>query len=253
MQGHTEGSGGRGLEQIGVLPDDQCRLAPKFQVNLLQGAGGLAEDRLPNLVRAGEGHQIDSRIFGEHGAHLRPAVDHTEHATGQSGLDYHFAQQQPGEGSELGRLDHHGIARQQGWHRLHHIEQEGIVVGRDAHHDAVGLMHHHTGGQNLAPRRVKGVGFEFDGRTVGLKLLGQADGVVDGFDGAIELGAVEQQLGRANLGDQQCLDACLARQDGSAHAFDGGDPLGHRQARPGSLVEGLARRSKYHFHFSTAS
>jgi hypothetical protein len=99
----------RGIE-IGVVEDDEGRLAAQFERQGLARAGGGAADRAADLGRAGEGDLVDLR---GHQRRAGPAVagDDVDHARGQPGLDADLGKGQRGERRVFGRFQHHGVAR----------------------------------------------------------------------------------------------------------------------------------------------
>src|SRR5690606_13293915 len=73
----------------------------------------------------------------------------------------------------------------------------------------------------------------------GLDLRRQLLDIVDGVDGAAELGTVHEQVGGAHLRPQQVANGGLVGEQRIPEATEGGAALGHGHARPGAPVERL--------------
>ena len=72
--------------EVGVVEDHGRRLAAELQAHPLQVAGGRADDRAPDLGRAGEGDLVDAAVLGHRLADGRAAGDDVEDAVRDAGL-----------------------------------------------------------------------------------------------------------------------------------------------------------------------
>jgi len=96
--------------EIGIVEDDEGRLAAELQRQALAGAGGRLADFPPDLGRAGEGDLGDARMGDDRLAGAAIAGDDVDHACRQAGLPAHLGKEQRGERGELGGLQNHRIA-----------------------------------------------------------------------------------------------------------------------------------------------
>jgi hypothetical protein len=106
----------------------------------LEGAGDeVAAAGLAHLASgahaAGEADLVDAGL-DQGGAGLAVALDDVEQPVRQAGLGEEIEHETPGEGRDLGRLDHHRVAGEERLHRRVERQDEGAVPGRDDPDDA---------------------------------------------------------------------------------------------------------------------
>jgi hypothetical protein len=95
--------------QVGVVEDDEGRLAAQFQRQLLAAAGGGLADDAADFGRAGEGQLVDARVVDDGFAHAAVAGDDVDHAGRHAGLLADLGEQQRAQRGELGRLEDDGV------------------------------------------------------------------------------------------------------------------------------------------------
>ena len=135
---------GGGL-QVGVVEDDERRLAAELHVHALDGLGGVAHHRAP--VRVEPVTEISPRPGG--GRARRPpragAGDDVEDPGREAGLEREAAEHQRGQRRQLGGLEDDGVAGGERRADLPRGHVERVVPGRDRGADA----------ERLAPDRAR--------------------------------------------------------------------------------------------------
>jgi hypothetical protein len=101
--------------QIGVVEDDEGRVAAQFHRALLDRLRGLREQHATDLGRAGEGDLAHRRVRCELAADGACVVagEHAEHARRHAGALRQFGQRQRRQRRLAGGFDHHRAARRQ--------------------------------------------------------------------------------------------------------------------------------------------
>ena len=125
-----------GAVEVGVVEDDQRRLAAELQRHVLQAVGGRrhrpwgrspTEPVTETLAMPG--------CADQRRADRARALDHVEDAVGQAGLGEDLAELQGAERGQLGRLEDHGVAAGERRGRLPAGDLAGVVPGADADAD----------------------------------------------------------------------------------------------------------------------
>jgi hypothetical protein len=103
--------GGHRLGDVGILEDDEGRLAAKLLMDPFHRVGRRLGDGDPGPGRAGEGDHVDVGMGGDGGAYAGPvAVDEVEHPGRDSGGVDHLGEEIGRERRDLGRLEDHRAA-----------------------------------------------------------------------------------------------------------------------------------------------
>ena len=130
----------RGL-QITVGKDDIGGLATQFLRNALHGICGIFGDLNACARRSGKRDHIDFRVAGQRVTDgSARAMDHIEHAFGETGFLDHFSEELSRKRRHLAWLQNHSAARNQRWTDLAHDLVNRPVPRRDQHANADRLM-----------------------------------------------------------------------------------------------------------------
>ncbi len=138
--------------QLGVLEDDQRRLAAQFERHALERLRRVAHHRLAGADLAGQRYFANIGMASEQTAGIGEALHHLEHARRQSGLDQDLLELHGGERGEFRRLEDHGIAAGQCGRRLPAGDLQRVVPCADAGDHA----------ERLAARVAEGLRAEID-------------------------------------------------------------------------------------------
>ena len=213
----------RGVE-IGVVEDDERRIAAEFQRELLDRVGALAHQQAADLGRAGEGELAHQRVARHLAADLAGrAGQHRQQALGHAGALGQFGERQRRERRLRRRLDDHratGRQRRAGLAREHRGRE---VPRRDRRGGADRLLDRQDA--PVAQRRRNGVAIDA-ARFVG-EPLDERCGVGDlalGFGQRLALLGGHDQRQVVGVGQHQVVEL----------AQDGGAFLG-RHVAPGLL------------------
>lgn len=96
---------------VGVGRDDARRLAAELQGEPLEvGRRARRGDQLPDGRRAGVGEVVDAVVLAEHRADGAVSGDEVDDTRRDPGFVGQFDQADAGQGRDLARLDHHGVA-----------------------------------------------------------------------------------------------------------------------------------------------
>lgn len=126
--------------QVGVVEDDERRLAAEFELDPCPGGGGLRHHLPADRARPGEGHHVDAGMSGQVCAGIRTgADDDVENAVGQSGLGGDAGHRQRRQRRDLGRLQDHRATGGECRDDLPHRHLQRVVPGRDGADDADGF------------------------------------------------------------------------------------------------------------------
>ncbi len=218
--------------QIGILANDQRRLAAQLHGHVLQRRACRAgHDLLARRYATGERHFGDAWVFGDQ----RPdtgttAGQHVEHAIGQPGLAEDFRQFERAQRGDFAGFEDHRVAGGQRRSRLPQGDLDRIVPGADAGDHAKrlpsGVDEAAVAQRNLltldgrGEARVVlqhvGAGNDVDAAGFAQRLAG-----IQGFQQRQLVVALAQQIDRA-AHDARPLDACERRPDALAllGAFD---------------------------------
>jgi len=137
--------GGGGLlggeVEVGVVEDDQRRVAAELEGEVDDALRGLLDERRADGGGAREGDLADGGVIEERVADGGGARrgDDVHGAGGQAGLGGELADREGGVGRELGGLDHRGAAAGEGGPELARDHGGGEVPRRDERADAHGL------------------------------------------------------------------------------------------------------------------
>jgi hypothetical protein len=99
-----------GVLDIGVLEDDQRRLAAKLHGDMTQAFGRARIDLAAGRHRACQRHLGDARIGGQRRADIAVALHDIEQAGGRTRIDKDLGELERRERRHLRRLEDHGIA-----------------------------------------------------------------------------------------------------------------------------------------------
>ncbi|MNF77113.1 hypothetical protein D3C84_592510 [compost metagenome] len=187
--GHDRDVGG--AVEVGVLEDDQRRLAAQLHGHFLEGGtGGAGHDLLAGAGAAGEGNLLDPRVFGQPLADFAAAAgEHVEHAVRQAGLAVDLGQFEDGERGDFAGLEDHRVAGGQGRGGLPQGDLDRVVPGADAGNHA----------QRLA---------------AGVDEAGVAQGDLLAFDGGHQAGVILEHVGAGDDVDEARLRQRLAGVEG---------------------------------------
>ncbi len=216
--------GADGGADVGVLGDDEGRLAAELEAQDLEVGGGLAEDVLAGADGAGERDEAGERVADEGAADaFAGAGEDVDDAGGKAGLLGELGDFEGGGGGALVRFHHDGVAGDERGADLAAHEAGGVVPGGQADDDAVG--------DALDPDLlVGGVG--------GDDVAGDAAGLLGGV-GEVEGGALDLAAGLgerlALLGDHGAGEAFAVLEDQAGEVAEHLAARGGRQRLPGGL------------------
>ena len=110
FRGHGAGDG---RVDIGIVEDDQRRVAAELEAHLLQCVGALAHQDAADLGRAGEGHLADAVVIAQRLANGRAvhAGNDVDDTGGDAGALGQLGKRQRRQRCLLGRFQHTGAAR----------------------------------------------------------------------------------------------------------------------------------------------
>ncbi len=121
-----------GLGEVGAREDDVGGLAAELQGDLLHRGARRRADLAAHRRGAGEGDEVDARVFGEGLSRDRAeAGDEVEDARRDARLVDRLGEQLGGERGVFGGLQHHRAARREGRGDLGDDLVEGVVPGGD--------------------------------------------------------------------------------------------------------------------------
>ena len=150
FRGHRAGD--RRVE-IGILEDDERRVAAEFHRNLLDRGGTLGHQHLADFGGPGESDFLHRRIAGEFATDGAGRAGHdVHHARGYPRLPGQFGQRQGRVGRHAGRLDHDGATGGQGRSGLAGDHGVGEVPWRDRGDHAHRLLNHHDAAISVRTR-----------------------------------------------------------------------------------------------------
>ncbi len=139
--------------EIGILEDDERRLAAELERQLLARAGGRLTDGAADLGRAGEGDLVDVVVFDQRRAGRAVAGDDVDDAGRQPDLDADLGEGERGQRRELGRLQHDGVSCGQRRRDLPRQHQQREVPRDDLAADADRLEGRETRRRSARPSR----------------------------------------------------------------------------------------------------
>ena len=100
-----------GAVEIGVLEDDEGRLAAELQRQFLAGAGGRLADDLADFGRAGEGDLVDAGMIDDRSTRAGTARQDVDDALRHAGALADLGEQDRRQRREFGGLQHDRAAR----------------------------------------------------------------------------------------------------------------------------------------------
>ncbi len=128
------------LVEIGVVEDDEGRVAAKLQRNFLHGRGRLSHQQLADPRRAGKGDGAHQGVRGQLLADgVRVARDDIENAGRNAGLKRKFTKGQRRQRRVRRGLDHARAANRERRRHFPRDHGERKIPRRDRAHDAHGL------------------------------------------------------------------------------------------------------------------
>ncbi|ENN86115.1 hypothetical protein RHSP_32539 [Rhizobium freirei PRF 81] len=125
-----------GAVDIGIVEDDQRRLAAELHGDMLEVAGGRSRHLAARRHGAGQRHLRHIRMVDEQRPGLAVALDDIVKALGQAGFDKDFSNLQRAERRVFRRLEYHGVAGDEGRRALPAGDLLRIVPCADADADA---------------------------------------------------------------------------------------------------------------------
>ena len=123
--------------EIGVVEDDERRLAAELQRQLFAGAGGRLADDAADLGRAGEGDLVDVRMLDDQRAGRAVAGDDVDDAGRQPRLHAELGEGERGQRREFRRLQHHRVSGRErrrdlpGQHQQRKIPRDDLPADAD--------------------------------------------------------------------------------------------------------------------------
>ena len=129
-----------GAVEIGILEDDEGRLAAKLQRQFLARTGGRLADDLADFRGAGEGDLLDAGMVDDGRARFRSAGHDVDDALRHAGALADLGEQDGGQRREFGRLQHHRAAGGQRRRDLPGQHQQREIPRDDLADDADGLV-----------------------------------------------------------------------------------------------------------------
>ena len=133
ISGHRDGL--RGRCDVGIIEDDDRRLAAKLEVHTLEVAGSRTRDLHTGAHAAGDRRHRRDPVGHERRAGAGIAADNVEDARWQE-LGHDLGHQQRGHRRGVRRLEHDGIARGDRGRPLPDRHHHRVVPGRDLGADA---------------------------------------------------------------------------------------------------------------------
>jgi ParB family chromosome partitioning protein len=145
----------RGI-QVGIVEDDERRIAAQLQRNLLHRRRRLLHQQAPDLGRARKGDLAYRGIGAELAADRRRiAGEDVEHALGKAGALGELGEREGRQRRLLGRLEHHGASGRKRGRHLARDHRVGEVPRRNRRAHAYRLLHDDDA--PVRPRRRDGV------------------------------------------------------------------------------------------------
>src|SRR5690606_24590368 len=136
------------------------------------------------------------------------------------------------------------VACQEGGNGFEHVQQERVVVGRNAQYHTERIVYRDARCDMVRSGGIEDVFLEGDRESVRSEVCGQFQGVVGCLQSALELGDVEDRLGRSGFRDEQRADLLGMALDGITQAAKIASPFLYAHARPWPLVKGFSCRSQ---------
>ena len=177
------------LLQVGVVEHDAGRLPAELQGHALHRRGGAGGHPGAHRGRSGEGHHVDAGVdhhgLSDHRSLTRHQVEDTVR---QAGIEGRVGQEVRRE-RDLGRLEHHRTARDQGAAHLAQHLVERVVPGGDAGRDPGRLTQDDRVADPLLPRDLVGsieVGRQHGQAQVDVRLPGDRHRSPDLGDGRLD-------------------------------------------------------------------
>ncbi|CCV04004.1 hypothetical protein MESS2_1190004 [Mesorhizobium metallidurans STM 2683] len=140
-----------GAVEIGVLEDDEGRLAAKLQRQFFAGPRGGFPDDLADFRRTGEGDLLNACMIDDRRTRFRAALDDVDDALRHAGASADLGEQDGGERRELCRLQHHRAAGGKGGRDLPGQHQQRKIPRNDLADDADALVIRKIPVQRLCP------------------------------------------------------------------------------------------------------
>ena len=135
LPGIDERAGNRSVDHgfdVGIVVDEEGSLAPELEVDSGSALRRDLHDPPSNVRGAGEGHHGHVRVTDERLAGDRAATyDDVDHSRGDAGGGCILGKHERGQGRDLRRFEHDGVARGNGREHLPHGHLEGVVPGGD--------------------------------------------------------------------------------------------------------------------------
>ncbi len=236
--------GGRG--EVGIVEQDHGRLAAELQEDPLDRAAGRLHDPAAGGGGTGEGDHVHARVGGQQFAGLDAGggedVDHAGRDVGAGGDQ--LAQGQGDQRRVRGTLEHDRAAGRERGGQLGQRELVRVVVRDDRGHDPGGFLLHPAAMPLAAHLDLA----EFLGHRVALEQVGV---VTDDLDGLVQLGAVGELPGRADLRDGQLAQLLAVLAEHLVKLLQAPDaqlrvrrPVGAVESAPGRRDGGLGVRGR---------
>ena len=133
-----------GEVEVGVVQHDHGILAAQFQRAMLETLRGRGANDAADRGRTGQRNGPHLRMLHQRPAHLRTeSADNVDHAFGDARIGQRAHQVVSGERRVLRRLDHAGVAADDGGKQLPRRNRHGEIPRRNHAADADGSPHRH--------------------------------------------------------------------------------------------------------------
>ena len=133
-----------GEVEVGVVQHDHRILAAQFQRAVLEALGGGGANDAADCGRSGQRDGADFGMLHQRPADLRTeSGDNVDHAFGHAGIGQRAHQVESGKRRVLRRLDHAGVAADDGGQQFPRRNRHGEIPRRDHAADADGSPHRH--------------------------------------------------------------------------------------------------------------
>lgn len=130
--------------EVGIVEDDDRRLAPELQMDTLQRPARGFGDGLAGGHRPGERDHVHARVLDQGGPDIAGSAHHVEDARGQH-IGDELSQLERAERGQLAGLEHDRAAGGQGGTELPDRHHEGVVPRGDRGHHADRVAPEHRG------------------------------------------------------------------------------------------------------------
>ncbi len=209
-----------GAIEIGIVEDDEGRLAAELEGERLAGTRRLVADEAAHFGRTGEGDLVDTFVRHQGGSGFAGTGDDIDDARRQAHLAAEFGEEKRCERRIFGGLQDHRIAERDSRRDLPGQHEEREIPRHDLADDADGIE---PGEFRLLESRPAGMVIEMAGGEGNIDVAGLADrlAVVEGFDHGEEPGmALHHPRQRIEMAGAPCAAKCLPGAERLARRLD---------------------------------